>query len=490
MMKLYHSKLKHLIKPSLEKNIDIPLHILAKFYIRAYTSQTEFYYDLNKDLSNGYFDNYRIFIFILYNALNKKIFNSFCKKTLYRGSCLLKEEYKQLEDIYKQSIKFKNSDNLNVPMYFSKNFLSFSINENVANNFIKNEYDKQPVKFIINGSENNIFISNIDVQNYSEFKGEAEILFLPLSCFKISDIYEEIINCINVKIIKMEYLNIYKDKLDENIKNIQNSDKLSLFFNNVLNSKYGKEIASHLGEGLVKNLKFYLECVSPVKIKFSSISYKQQFQEDKIVPNFNPNAKASNPGYCNGKELNELFSKEPVSIERVINKSTGIPSAILHYKDGTSCWVKRSHKTGKIIIIEEYNKIGELGFNKCAFNCESKNNIQDLNTADIMNIMEKNNQVDYEFWYDKEYNIYGYYENQEPIFNNSEYDIKKLSFQRSHFYTAQSVGNTLGNFISNIDKFIDAPHSEKIKMARASSIPLAIKGLENGTKFMGNIQIQ
>ena len=148
MMKLYHSKLKHLIKPSLEKNIDIPLHILAKFYIRAYTSQTEFYYDLNKDLSNGYFDNYRIFIFILYNALNKKIFNSFCKKTLYRGSCLLKEEYKQLEDIYKQSIKFKNSDNLNVPMYFSKNFLSFSINENVANNFIKNEYDKQPVKFI------------------------------------------------------------------------------------------------------------------------------------------------------------------------------------------------------------------------------------------------------------------------------------------------------------------------------------------------------
>ena len=204
------------------------------------------------------------------------------------------------------------------------------------------------LNLLINGSENNIFISNIDVQNYSEFKGEAEILFLPLSCFKISDIYEEIINCINVKIIKMEYLNIYKDKLDENIKNIQNSDKLSLFFNNVLNSKYGKEIASHLGEGLVKNLKFYLETISPVKIKFSPISYKPQFQEDKIKPNFNPNAKASNPGFCNGKELNELFLKEPVSIQNVIQKSNGTPGAILNYKDFTSCLVRRDDKKKKL----------------------------------------------------------------------------------------------------------------------------------------------
>ena len=488
-MNLYYNQLKHLIKPSLEKNIDIPLHILAKFYIRAYTMENDFYKDLNRDLSNGYFDNYRIFIFILYNALNKKIFKSFCEKTLYRGGCLLKEEYKQLENIFNQSKNFNSSDNLNVPMYFSKNFLSFSKNENVANGFIVDGPDKQPVKFIINGSKNNIFISNIDIQDYSDFKNEAEILFLPLSCFKIIDISEEFINGMNVKIIKMEYLNIYKDKLDENIKNIQNSEKLSLFFNNVLNSKYGKEIASHLGEGIVKNLKFYLETISPVKIKFSSISYKPQFQEDKLKPNFNPNAKASNPGFCNGKELNELFLKEPVSIQNVIQKSNGTPAAILHYKDGTSCLMKRNDQTKKIIIIEEFNKKGELGFSKCAFNCESKNNIQDLNTADIMNIMENNNQKYYESYYNYDYDDYDFITNEnyykKDIFDASEIDIKKLSFQRSNFYTAQSIGNTFGHFISNIDKFIDGPKSEKIKMAKASSIPLAIQGIEKGTKFIG-----
>ena len=106
-MNLYYNQLKHLFKPSLEKNIDIPLHILAKFYIRAYTMENDFYKVLNRDLSNGYFDNYRIFIFILYNALNKKIFKSFCEKTLYRGGCLLKEEYKQLK-IYSIKIKILN----------------------------------------------------------------------------------------------------------------------------------------------------------------------------------------------------------------------------------------------------------------------------------------------------------------------------------------------------------------------------------------------
>ena len=74
---------------------------------------------------------------------------------------------------------------------------------------------------------------------------------------------------------------------------------------------------------------------------------------------------------------------------------------------------------------------------------------------------------------------------KKDIFDASEYDIKKLSFQRSNFYTGQSIGNTFGHFISNIDKFIDAPKSEKIKMAKASSIPLAIQGIEKGTKFIG-----
>ena len=44
----------YLIKPSGNKNMDIPLHLLTKFFLRFYTSETpKFYGDINKDLTNG-----------------------------------------------------------------------------------------------------------------------------------------------------------------------------------------------------------------------------------------------------------------------------------------------------------------------------------------------------------------------------------------------------------------------------------------------------
>ena len=164
-----------------------------------------------------------------------------------------------------------------------------------------------------------------------------------------------------------------------------------------------------------------------------------------------------------------------MAIEKVNQKSNGTPALILHYKGCTRCLVKRNEKTGKI-------RVEKLGFSKCAFNCESKNNINDINTGDIMTIMEKNNQKKYKskLWKKNKRKL------KKEIFSQSVNDINKLSVQRSNYYTAQSIGNTFGHFISNVDKFINASASEKIKMAGASSIPIAIEGLEKGTKFIGN----
>ena len=56
-------KLKHLFKPSEEKNIFIPYHILAKYYLSIYTHETDFYVNMNNELRERKFDNHRIYLF-------------------------------------------------------------------------------------------------------------------------------------------------------------------------------------------------------------------------------------------------------------------------------------------------------------------------------------------------------------------------------------------------------------------------------------------
>ena len=68
----------YLIKPSGNKNMDIPLHLLSKYFLRLYTLENpSFYKDLNKDLTNNKFDEYLPFIFLLYDALNKGYVKSY-----------------------------------------------------------------------------------------------------------------------------------------------------------------------------------------------------------------------------------------------------------------------------------------------------------------------------------------------------------------------------------------------------------------------------
>ena len=74
-IKLYPN-LKQFIKPSEEKDIYVPYNILAKYYLHLYTHESDFFKNLNIELSKGKFDRYRQYIFILYIALNKGYFRS------------------------------------------------------------------------------------------------------------------------------------------------------------------------------------------------------------------------------------------------------------------------------------------------------------------------------------------------------------------------------------------------------------------------------
>ena len=107
------------IYPQKEKKIDIPLHIMAKFHARLYTVESEFYYRINKDLTNKKFDFYRIYIFLLYNGLHKKTLKNYSLGKLYRGNVLSKKEYQRMKDY----LKNKNENSL--VLYYLNNFLLF-----------------------------------------------------------------------------------------------------------------------------------------------------------------------------------------------------------------------------------------------------------------------------------------------------------------------------------------------------------------------------
>ena len=51
-----------------------------------YTYECGFFKNMNLDLSNDKFDLYRVYIFLLYNALNQKSIKPYYNNSLFRGT--------------------------------------------------------------------------------------------------------------------------------------------------------------------------------------------------------------------------------------------------------------------------------------------------------------------------------------------------------------------------------------------------------------------
>ena len=206
-----NKNLSKVANPNLEKKINLPLFIYPKFYMRMYGLETDFYKDLNKYLSNkeNDFGIYNTFITILYYGLYNNFLISNDEIPLYRGGVISKKEFKILEENFNSKKKI---------FYSSKNFLSFSKDENEANKFIDLYCDNSlfPVKFIIEKYEkdenSSNLISNVEMRHYSGIATEKEVLFLPLSSFKVTYIDEITFQNQKIKIIKLNYVGGLLDK--------------------------------------------------------------------------------------------------------------------------------------------------------------------------------------------------------------------------------------------------------------------------------------
>ena len=233
-------KLEDIINQLLLIETKIPIQILVKYWIRAYTLQTPFYGELNLTLMKKLNNDFDIFIRVLYQGLMAKAIKPVIDKTLYRGSVIKLEEINKI----KESL---NNKKKNIPecICFNKAFLSTSQNKNVALGFMKNpNQDEMRVLYIFEkkGELDNENATNFIAQDFSSYKKEEEVIFFPYSCFQINSIKIDKINNLEYCEINLGYIGKYKNQININQKIPDNEYTKTILSSNVLEKlEMGKE---------------------------------------------------------------------------------------------------------------------------------------------------------------------------------------------------------------------------------------------------------
>ena len=485
-IKLYPN-LKHLFKPSEEKNIFIPYHILAKYYLKIYTQNSNFYVNMNKELKERQFDNHRIFIYLMYNALNKGIFKSYSQTNLYRGGTLSDEEFNSLMEKFQMQ---KNSNSsTNKIFFFSRKFLSFSKSEEVANDFLQKaifcEFKGVYVRFIVEGiEEKDFFVTNIDINamKLSDFDKEEEVLFLPLSCFEVVNIENENFFGYEIKVIRLNYLNKYKKLINDNFETIlkdQNGINLEKFIQNAINSKYSKGICKYLGHDFNNN--FYNEISQKTNVE---LHYQRHIPFQ--FKNSNPLGKKfvlSNKFLKKIKQLKNFDVLLRNAEEVVDNLNMNISSfQFVKYKgqDGIACYDDK----GKLLFFDD----------GLTSHVPSINNNFELNKNDICqkDLIEESELYSCENFtvgrMEKLITKQGGFNGNKKLEIKKAIDLKKnkIKYKQSGAIEANMVGNALGHFLANIDQFKKADNNNKIKMIGDAAMPI---GSLIGRKIIGAIPI-
>ena len=187
----------------LDLSYHIPNEVVSKYWVRAYTAETNFYKNMNKELRLDYMNPYLPFIHMMYEGVKIKSFSYTPKNKLYRGAYFDNKEILLLI----KSLKDKNKI-LPGCIVYSKSFLSFSLDLKIAMKFKKN------ILLIIEEFTDGLISCPgcASIKKFSFIKKEEEILVFPFSCFEINriDKIEEKEKEQNYYIIYLNYLGKYE----------------------------------------------------------------------------------------------------------------------------------------------------------------------------------------------------------------------------------------------------------------------------------------
>ena len=173
--------------------VNCPISLRIKYWLRAYTLETKFYKDMNSDLMKGNIKPYIPYIQLLYSGLKLNNFNFSNTNDLFRGALIKIEEIDELK-----KLKYMNDIvNWGIPraFIFSNAFMSFSLDKNVALDFMKRKEPRDNEVRVLYILKTEQIIdknaTNADLSEISLFEDEKEILLFPFSVYEIADIQEE-----------------------------------------------------------------------------------------------------------------------------------------------------------------------------------------------------------------------------------------------------------------------------------------------------------
>ena len=212
-------------------NVDCPVSLRIKYWLRAYTLETKFYKDMNSDLMKDKSKIYLPYIKLLYSGLTDNNINVNFSDDLYRGALINKDEIQNLNN----HLNNRKTSDIPCGLIYCKSFMSFSIGKSVALDFMykKNPTEKSTRVLYILKAESGIDyknVTNADLNDISYFKEEREILLFPFSIYEI-----------NAVIKKNNYYEIYLNYLGKYKELFQFKNQTELY-NSIFQSKFIKEL--------------------------------------------------------------------------------------------------------------------------------------------------------------------------------------------------------------------------------------------------------
>ena len=213
-----NNEMKALIEQLLV-DVKIPVQIVVKFWLRAYTLESNFFREMNYSLERKLGNDFDIYIKAVYQGLLTKSIKPLIEEKLYRGAKINKKEI----DFINDSLKNKK-ENLPGCICYNKAFLSSSLDKKLALGFMLgkkpnlNENEELVLYVFEKGKElDKENATNADVQSIS-FYNEKEILFFPFSCFEITGIENENHGGIKYYCVNLSYTGKYKSVINKSEK--------------------------------------------------------------------------------------------------------------------------------------------------------------------------------------------------------------------------------------------------------------------------------
>ena len=262
---------------SINTMYDIPTELLCKYYARVYTIESDFYRNINRDLrekqakKNGYLP----FIKVLDEGVKLQALTIANDCELYRGSIISQTEI----NIIKKCLADKKP-NLPGAIVFSKTFLSFSKDKDVAEGFLSSSKELPNyyrILYIIERDEDIDYSSSThaDLEGISYFGNEKEVLFFPFSPFEIKGFQE--IEDENRYEVRLLYLGKYLKEIEKDINIIE-------LENEVPDSEFKKQIID-LGlipENKIKNTKQIFNDFKAFKENVENRGFKKYIVDENV----------------------------------------------------------------------------------------------------------------------------------------------------------------------------------------------------------------